>query len=390
VTTQPETPPSEEKSAGQFTKPLREPAALVLLGVTAVLIFAALLNLIPVGSGPDFVDLAARSFDSFVNVATVGFPLLAVLLVTHIEPRTPRAKLITVVALVELAVAAVFGFLFGTVILLYRDVIQGDGPGFKSTFVSLLIALAFLVVLAVAAFAVYKVWRGLFYVPRPAAPAPQAGVYGQPAGYGQPGYPQQGYPQAYGQPQQGYPQGYGQPQAYPQQGYPQQGYPQGYGQQPGYAEPTVYGQPTQAVPGQPVSGQPAGQPVSGGGQPTYPAAYGQQQPAYGQPQPGYGQPPYPTQPATAPYGQPVSTPPAAPTASMPTPPAPPVDDRTQVAGPGSGYPGAPEQEPGERGEPTTEGQRTQYIRPQSGPPGQPPAGQGGAGSTDDSTQPYRP
>jgi hypothetical protein len=277
VTTQPETPSNEDKKASDFTGSMRELAAAVLIGVTAVLLLAALISLIPAGYGfetQNFTALASARFGSFVNLATIGFPVVAVLLATHVLPRVARAKVITIVALVELAVAGFFGVLFGTLIGLFGDI---DGPGVKSALEALLVRLAYLAVLGVALLFVYKVWRGLYYVPRPAAPQP---------GY----YPQQGYP----------------PQGYPQQGYPQQpGYPQqGYPQQPGYAQPgqPVYPQqPGYAQPGQPGYPQQPGQP--GYPQPGYP---GQQQPTYPSPTSG---PPSSGPPAS---GPPSSGPPAYP------------------------------------------------------------------------------
>ena len=212
--------PGGEKSANQFTMPLREIAALVLLGATALLLLVAVIRLlIPGDARPDFLDRASGSFYDFIGLDRILFPFLAVLLATHLRPAVGRARVITLVALIEYGVAAFFG------------------AG----------------VLAIAAYAVFRIWQGVYYVPKP---KPQPGMYGQPTqptqpgGYGQYGYGQQPYgpppgqQQPYGQPgygdqTQAYPQGYGQ-QPYGQQpGYP----PQGYGQQPGYGQPPGY--PTQ-------------------------------------------------------------------------------------------------------------------------------------------------
>jgi hypothetical protein len=269
VTSQPEGSSHGERTASEHTAGIRELAAAVLVGATAVLLLAALISLVPSGyryETQSFSGLASARFGSFVNLATIGFPVLAVLLATHLSPRVSRAKQITVAALVELAVAGFFGVLFGTLVGLFGDI---EGPGGKSALEALLSRLAFLAVLGVALLFVYKVWRGLFYVPRPAAPAPPAG-YG-PYGYGQQGYPQQGYPQGYGQP--GHPQG--------QPGYPQQaGYPaQPFGPQPGQHQP---GQP-QPGPGQPGFGSgPAGYQQPFGG-PAYPAPPASGPPATGGP-----------------------------------------------------------------------------------------------------------
>lgn len=323
MTTQPEAPSNEEKHAGQFTGEVRELAALVLVGANAVLLFAALISLIPAGyryEAGNFTALASERFGSFINLATIGFPVLAVLIATHVSPRAARARIVTIAAMAELGVAAFFGALFGMLIGLFGDL---DGPGFKSAVEALLSRVAFLGVLAVALLFVYKVWRGLYYVPRPAGPPPGYGQYGYPQGtYGQPGYPQGPYGQ------QGYQQGtYGQP-----------GYQQGPGQggqpgQPGYGQPG-YGQP--GFGDQPGAGQPGyGQQPGFGGQPGYGQAPGYQQ---GPSQPGtpqtYGQPAYPS-----------SAPPAPPTSAPPTsaPPAPSPtdgpDQHTQLLRPVDPQPG---------------------------------------------------
>ncbi|HEY3009179.1 MAG TPA: hypothetical protein VGJ63_14100 [Micromonosporaceae bacterium] len=209
-------PPPAGRPARQFTTPLRELVALVLVAATAVLLFVALIKLIPDESRfpINYLDYSSLRFGDFVNLGTIAFPLLAVLLATHLEPKVGRAPLITSVALVELAVAAFFGLLFGTFLGFIGDVTDGSG---RRAFEALLTRAAYLAVLGVVLYAVFRVWQGLYHVPRPKpAPAPP-GTYGQPRMYGQP----QGY--AHGQ------AGYGHP------GYP----PPGYGPS---------GEPTQVVP----------------------------------------------------------------------------------------------------------------------------------------------
>jgi hypothetical protein len=326
LTSQPGPAPTDSTQARQITQPLREPAALALVGANALLLFVAVINLIiPRGVGDDFTRRAGGSFGDFVGLTAILLPLLAVLLATHIQPIVPKAKLITQIALVEYAVSAFFGvitvfaWLIGTL----------AGAEFRQAFTGLLAQLALLAIFGVAAFPVYQIWRTLFHVPKP---KPQQGYYGQPS------HPQQGYPQGY--PQQGYPpQGY--PQGYPQPGQSQPGYPQGY--------------PQQAYP-----------------PPGFP------QPGYGQPTEGYGIP----APASAP---PVSAPPTAPTSvpQVPAPPAPFADptvppstseatqviqrppqgddasERTQLINPASQQPSAGSQPPARQigDEPTELGQR---------------------------------
>jgi hypothetical protein len=329
------TPPSSgEKSASQFTLPLREIAALVLVGATALLLLVGLIKLlIPGDFRPSFLDRASASFDDFIGLDKILFPLLAVLLANHMRPVLGRAKLITEVALIEYAVSAFFGVIFGLLIGFSNTA----GNSVRTAFEALLAHVAYAAVLGVAGYAVFRVWQGLYYVPKP---KPPAGTYGQPTGGFGPGQqPGGGYGQ---QPGYGQPAGYGQPGGYGQQ---QGGF--GPGQQPG-----GYGQPGYPQPGQPTSNPPAyGEPTQafpqGYGQPGQPG--GAAQPGYGQPgsyaQPGYGQPAYyPTYPG--PGGSPQSAPPAHPGSA---PPAPPTgeeseDQRTQVLRPGQ-QPGSGAEDP---------------------------------------------
>ncbi|MEJ3741906.1 hypothetical protein WEI85_01210 [Actinomycetes bacterium KLBMP 9797] len=238
MTTEPEAAPTDGTPASKLTKPLRELAALVLLGATAVFLFVALLDLlIPAEfANNDFTSRSAGSFDGFVNLTTIGLPLLAVLLANHIEPAVGRAKLITLVALIEYAVAAFFAIIFGLVVgvvVIITDVSARAG------FEAFLTRIAWLAVLAVAAYALVTIGRGLYWVPKP---KPQQ-------------FPGYGYPQ---QQQQGYPQGYPQQQPY---GYAQQQQPYGYGQQGGYPQQQQqqqpYGQAPYGSPAQPTSVPPA-------------------------------------------------------------------------------------------------------------------------------------
>jgi hypothetical protein len=280
VTSQPPPAPGEVKPAGQYLGQLRDLAAYVLVGATAVFLFVALLELIPSGPDDDFGGRAAGSFGNFVNLVTIAFPIGAVLLALLVQPRHPKAQLIVLAALIEYAVMAFFGLLFGVLIGLVE--IAGTS-GVKAAFEGLLVRIAWLAVFGVAAYAVYLIWRNLFYVPKP---KPQPGVYGQPQ-YGPPGaYPAQpGYGQPYpGQPQSGPPaQGYP-----PQSAPPAQGYPPHPGAQPGQPAtpppppsytPGVYGQGAapswnQSAATMPTAGPAETQPVPPGGlyPPTQPDA----------------------------------------------------------------------------------------------------------------------
>ncbi|MGW5671757.1 hypothetical protein [Micromonospora sp. NPDC003776] len=254
--------------ASQVTKPLRELAALVLLGANAVLLFVGLLRLlVPTDDYSTFSSRAGSTFFAFVGVESAVLPLLAVLLATHVRPALPKAKLITQAALGEYAFAA----LFGALTLLIWLVGRLAAAEVLDAFLGLLTRVAWLAIFGIAAFVVFHIWRRLYYV---AKPKPQPGVYGQP----QPGWPQQpgGYP--------------GQPGGYP---------PPGHG---GYVPG---GQPNQPVPGQ--YGVPQSAPPFNATPPHAP----QSAPPFGSPHPAppFGQPPsadptqaIPRQPAE--FGQP--------------------------------------------------------------------------------------
>ena len=248
MTTPPEqVPGTPTRTAGELVLPLRDNAALVLVAATAVMLFVAVLRLIPSDVGLQFSNRAQDSFYGFVNLATIGLPLLAVLLVTMVRPVSPRAKLVVTVALAEYAVSAVFALLFGVLIGLVGLL----DSSFRWAFEELLSRTAWLAVFGIAAFAVFQIWRNQYYVPRPKA---QPGMYGQPAQFGPQGQPPQGYgqPQQFGQqpPQYGQPQQFDQPQyGQPQYGQPQYGQPQ-YGQPQYGQQPPQYGEPQQVGPGQ--------------------------------------------------------------------------------------------------------------------------------------------
>jgi hypothetical protein len=296
VTSQPQAPAGEGRSAIQYLRPLRDLAAYALLAATALMLLVAVIRLIPSGVGMDFGSRAQDSFYGYVNLATIVFPIGAVLLSLLVHPQHPKANLVVLVALVEYAVAAVFGLVFGILV----GLIKIAGFSVRTAFEELLIRVGWLAVFAVAAFATFQIWRHLFYVAKPKA---QPGMYGNPQ-YGVPG----AYP---GQP------GYGPPPGAP--GQPQPG--------PGQPGPGQPGQPPSGQPGQPGQyGQPYGQP----GEYGQPGAYGQ---------PGqYGPPPgYPAAPPPGPYGQPPAAAPMPPTSSAPLAP---VSAQPSSAQPGSAQSGS--------------------------------------------------
>jgi hypothetical protein len=330
---------SSPKTLRDIVAPIREPAAFALLGAAALVLLAALTNLVPTdfqrpGSVGYGFYLAIRP-PGFLSLVTVVAPVLAVLLVTGLGDPSPRARLVTGVAAVLLAAAAFLGLVFELLLGSIGMIVEAS---FMDSVKRALPLAAVFGLALLGLLVVLRVWQGQFQVAKPA-----------PAGWG--GYGQQPqYGQAYGQtqPQYGQPHyGSAQPQygqaaataGYQQPGQPGAGQPQSYGQptQPGAGQPQSYGQPTQPGPGQPQSyGQPT-QPAPATGQPTQPA---DEPPSYGQP----------TAPYQAPTGQPGVVP--APPSSPPGPaagqvygqpagsaPAGPDDpDRTRVVPP-AGAPG---------------------------------------------------
>jgi hypothetical protein len=363
---------AEEKDASRYTLPLRQPAAFALLVVNGVTLLFAVIDLLAIFQdwSANFLNGVDSSFGTFVGVVSVTFPLLAVLLATHVKPVLAQARLITVGALIEYAVSALFGvvcllagFLHG---LTGSNTINGlSSP--RRALETFLIRGAWLAVLAVAALAVYQVFQGMY-----------AGVKPAPTGYPQqqPGYPpyaqQPGYPQTYGQ--------------YPQQAYPPPPPPPYGPPQPGWAGPTSGTHPTYA-PAQPQYGGP-----TGAFQPPYaPPGYQAPPPAdVSSPFASYANPATPPGPTSAPPSS--STPPApsqAPQSAAPSQPAPagehPTEAVTQpMSMPRPDEPAAPSQPaaptqpaaPSQPAAPTQpnqpdssedDAQRTQVIQPPSSP-----------------------
>ncbi|MEU1889254.1 hypothetical protein ABZ491_27675 [Micromonospora rifamycinica] len=281
--TSPAEPASHDASqARQITAPLRELAALVLLGANAVLLFVAFVRLlVPTSDYSTFSGRAGSEFFAFVGTESTVLPLLAVLLVTHLAPVSGRAKQFTQLALGEYAFAALFGVLTFLIWLVGR-LAEAE---VLDALLGMLTRAAWLAIFGLAAYVVFRIWRTLYHVPKPQL---QPGVYGQP----QPGWPQQGgYPGAYPAPGQSGTGQYGQ---------------SGFAPPPQSAPP--FGAPQSAPPfGAPQSAPPFGAPQSGstGGVPSQPA------PPFGAPQ---SAPPAGGPPVAPPFGQPPS---ADPTQAIP-------------------------------------------------------------------------
>ncbi|MEV6346965.1 hypothetical protein [Actinoplanes sp. NPDC051851] len=264
MTSPPQPTPAEGKPIGQYLAPLRDLAVYVLAGAPAVFLFVSIVDLF----GEGFADRTRYSFGGFVNLENIAFPFAAVLLAHLLRPAHPKARLITLVALVEYGVMAFFGVVFG-VLFGVSNMASIDAA---AAFTALLARAAWLGVFGVAAYALTQIWRGLYFVPKP---KPQPGMYGQQP-YGAP------YGAPYGQPQYGPPGTYGQPQP----------------------QPGVYGQPPFTPP------------------PPQPGVYGQPQPPA---QPAWNQAPV----AAPPFTPPSPAAPVTPVAPASAPPAPPAE-ATQV------------------------------------------------------------
>jgi hypothetical protein len=192
VTFEPTPPPTGDTEASQFTKPLRELIAFVLLGGNAILLFLSITSLIFVldGWASEFGRRAASTYYGFVGEVSIVAPLIAVLIATHIRPAVRRARVITIVAVAEYAVSAFFGIV--TFIGAFaEDVANGRGSTVRFVFENLLTRMVWFAFFAVAAYVVWRVAMGL-YLPRLVGP-------GAP-GHTQPGYAQPGHSPVYGQP----------------------------------------------------------------------------------------------------------------------------------------------------------------------------------------------
>jgi hypothetical protein len=367
VTTQAAADEKKDATASQYTKPYRLIGGLVLLAIDALLLLVAAANLIPTGQGSKLTEAMDSEFGYAIDATTIGLPILAVLITSHVAPVVRQAKTFSLIALIEYGVTVILGLISMIGGLLYElDQVKTNQYTYLTTptvIISLFGRLALIALVGVAGFFVLRVFLGLTKeaaAARPAAPA------GYPQGYGQQGYGQQQQYPGYGQQQ-----GYGQQAGYPQQaaGYGQQAYGQpGYGQaqqaqaaaqaqqaagQQAAGQPAQAGQPQQAAGQQPAAGQPAqaGQPAYGQqqypgyGQPGYgqPAQPGQQ-PAYGQQQyPGYGQQAAtPATPAATPTSAPPASAPPAPTSGVPsdTPPTSGAAPTAQQGWPAAGTPNA--------------------------------------------------
>jgi hypothetical protein len=263
-------------------KKLREPAALAAVAYGGLVLLSAVINLlVPPSDGGVTQSFASRAFEQapmFLNFSLALAIGIAVYLANEVEPPLARAKVVTLAALIEGGVAALFGVV--TALALFG----ADGPPGQTKLAQFFIALGGAAVVAVAAWYAWLSWQ------RHAVPKAQPTTPGAGGAWPGSGYPQQPSPPPGGfgwTPQQQPPYGAQPPGA----GMPGPSQPQ---QQPG--SPTPFGsdrtqllppvqqggaQPGQGMQGAQTQAQPVVPPTMQGyapqPQPWSPGVTGQQQ-----------------------------------------------------------------------------------------------------------------
>jgi hypothetical protein len=262
-------------------KKLREPAALAAVAFGGLWLLAAVINLlVPPSYNGATQSFASRAYDQapdFLNFFVALAIGIAVYLANEVEPPLARAKVVTLAALIEGGVAAVFGVV--TALALFG----ADGPPAQTKLAQFFIALGGAAVVAVAAWYAWLSWQR-HAVPKAQPAAPGAGWLGQ-------GYPQQPSPPPGGfgwTPQQPQQPPYGAPQpgvGLPGQPQQQPGSPTPFGSDRTQLLPPVQqggGQPGEGMPGAQTQAQPALPPTMQGyapqQQPWSPGITGQQVP----------------------------------------------------------------------------------------------------------------
>jgi hypothetical protein len=197
---------------------LREPAAFVLLAFgalstlfnTITFLFGPGENNIGLGGGPSFSDRAAAEVGSLLSVVVVA-ALVGSVYLAHWPAHLKQAKVLTLMSLITLGVADLFG-----VVALFSAFGANGATGWDKTS-TFFISLGQLGVAGIGSWLVL----GYFQQHQPAKPAQPAGGFQQPQQWG-PGPQQQQWqqPPAPQQQPQGQPQQWGPP---PQQQAPQTG-----------------------------------------------------------------------------------------------------------------------------------------------------------------------
>jgi hypothetical protein len=166
-------------------KKLREPAALAAVSYAGLVLLAAVINLlVPPSYNGATQSFASRAYDqatTFLSLSVALAIAAAVYLANEISPELGRSRLVTLVALCEGGVAALFGVV--TALALFG----ADGPPGQTKFAQFFAALGGAAVVAVATWYAWLTWQKHAVKPQQAHPAPWPGG----PGAGGPGYPQQ-------------------------------------------------------------------------------------------------------------------------------------------------------------------------------------------------------
>jgi hypothetical protein len=182
--------PTIGTAARPFTEPLRELIAFVLLagnGVFLILGFSGLFFVLD-RWGSEFGLRSSAVFATFVGPYSLGLPIVAMLLATHVYPMVRRSKAVLIAVLVELAVSAFFG------LVTFLGAFANDLASARATVEGLLWRSVWLAFLIFTCIVVVRLWLGLY-------PAAKTGPVSYPPTYRQPTYgsPYPGqpmYPQA--------------------------------------------------------------------------------------------------------------------------------------------------------------------------------------------------
>lgn len=282
-------------------KKLREPAAMAAVVFAGLVVLVGIINLLaPPGNGAAAVPFADRAYDEanvFLSLEIAAAVAFAVYLANYAGPAVERARVITLAALVEVGLAA----LFGVVTTLAQFGASGiDG---ESKLLKFLAAAGGAAVIAAAGLFVWQTWQTFAPATNPASNRPGGAFVGGnwPSGPGSSGAGATG--QQYGQPTPP-PGGFGWTPQQSAQAGGQSSSPTAFGQQAGQTpnQGAAYGQ--QSPQGATGASQPFGSDRTQMLPPVQSGQPGQQQSGHTGPQPSFGQPPQPGQSAQPPYGQP--------------------------------------------------------------------------------------
>lgn len=139
-------------------KALRPLFSWALVGYVALhLLFAFLFWIAPTGGS---FGARARSAD-FVSIYTIALPLLAVLIAIHVYPILPASKFIAGIALIEYAVALLFGVITFLIGLGYAFSSADTAGGVLGAFRYMVMGAFGLAFLALAGYAVLRAFQSL-------------------------------------------------------------------------------------------------------------------------------------------------------------------------------------------------------------------------------------